>query len=150
MTLIEMLIAMGISAVVIGGLTAGIYAIMDVTGRGNAEITALRDIQSASYWISNDAQMAREAILAEGEPATGLTLEWDDSTGSPHTSSYTLTDTELVRNYDDILTTVAWNVSSVEFTVNADVLTYTVLSAPPGRWNVSRKVTGQVNLRAYQ
>jgi len=56
-TLIEMLIALGISGVIVGGLAAAIYSIMNITGRGNAEIKALRDIQSASYWISNDAQM---------------------------------------------------------------------------------------------
>ena len=150
MTLIEALITMAISAVIIGGLTAGIYTITDVTGRGDAEIKALRDIQSVSWWISNDARMARQASLTGGSPATGIILQWDDGNGTPYISSYTFSGTELVREYNGDATTVAWNVSAAEFSLTGDVLAYTIISSPPGRWQVSRIVDGQVNLRAYQ
>lgn len=150
MTLIETLIAMGISTIILGGLAAGIYTITDVTGRGDAEIHALRDIQSASWWISNDARMARSAILTGGNPATGVILQWNDGDGNSYTSTFTFSDTELVREYNDDTTTVAWSVSSAEFSLSGDMLTYTIVSSPPGRWQVSRTVNGQVNLRAYQ
>ncbi len=150
MTLVEMLIALGISSVILAGLSAAIYTIMNTTGRGNDEITTLRDIQSASYWISNDAQMASGVQLIGGDPTDNMTLQWNDSGGFSHTSSYSLSGTELVRNLDDELSTVAWNVESVEFSVSNDLLTYTVVSTLPGRWNVSQQVTGKVYLRTYQ
>jgi prepilin-type N-terminal cleavage/methylation domain-containing protein len=149
MTLIEALIALAIGAVILSALGAAIYTILNTTGRGNDEITTIRDIQSASYWISNDAQMAGEVTLIDGDPSGNMTLHWNDSTGSPHTSSYSLSGTELLRNYDSNQTTVAWSVSSVEFSVTDDILSYTIVSVVPGRWNVSQQTTGQVNLRAY-
>jgi len=77
-----------------------------------------------------------------------VTLLWNDDLGNPHTSSFTLSGSELIRNFDSDVITVAWYVSSVEFSVSGDILTYTVVSNPPGRWNVNRLITGKVNLRA--
>lgn len=148
-TLIELLIATGISTAILGGLAAGIFAIMSVTGRGNDEIAALKDIQSASFWINRDARMARQAVTGGGSPADNVTLSWNDSSGGSHTSKYTFTGSELQRKYDGELTTVAWNLSSVEFSLSGDMLTYTFISSLSGRWNVSRETTGRVNLRAF-
>lgn len=148
-TLIEILIAMSISAVVIGGLAAGIYAVIHITGRGNSEIKALRDIQSAAYWISNDAQMAKDVVLFGGDPSDNITLNWDDNLGEPHTSNFALSGNELIRNYDDYVMAIAWNVDSAEFSINDDVLSFTIISVPDGMWNTERKISGQVNLRAY-
>lgn len=149
MTLIEILMALGISGIIIGGLAASIYTVMSVTGRGNAEITVLRDIQSASHWISNDARMARDVTLTGGVPANGIILGWDDSQGNPHSCSITRTGRELIRNFDGALSTIAWNVLTVEFSMNDDVLTYALTSETESRWEVKKEVTGQVNLRAW-
>ena len=149
MTLIEILISLGITGVVVGGLAAAIYTIMSVTGRGNAEISLLRDIQSASYWINNDAQTARDITLTGGVPANGMILDWDDSDGIPHSCNYTFSGRELIRSFNGISSTIAWNVSSIEFSVTDDVLTYTLASETEGRWVVNKDVTGYVNLRAW-
>ena len=150
MTLIEILMALGISGVIIGGLAASIYAITSVTGRGNAEITLLRDIQSASHWISNDVRMARDVTLTGGVPANGIILGWDDSQENPHSCTITRTGKELIRNLDGVSSTIAWNVSSVEFSMNDDVLTYALTSETEGRWELTKEITGQVNLRAWE
>jgi len=147
-TLIETLVAMTISAVVMGGLTAGIYAILTITGRGNNEIAAMRDIQSAAYWIGVDAQMAKTVALNGGVPADNITISWDDRYGNTHTTNFALYGTELIRTYNGNSSTVAWNISSVEFSVTNTVLSYTLVSSPPGRWNVNRTIRGQVNMRA--
>lgn len=150
MTLIEAIIALGISSVIILGLAAAVYTIMNVTGRGNAEILALRDVQSAAFWISNDTQMARGVSFAGGgEPAEDMTLEWVDYEGNPHSSTYSLSETQLLRNYDDTVSVIAQYVSLAEFSVADDVLTYTIVSTPPGRWSTSQEVTGNAVLRPY-
>ncbi|MFC1946882.1 type II secretion system protein J [Chloroflexota bacterium] len=150
MTLIELLIALSITGVIIGGLGASIYTIMSVTGRGNAEISLLRDIQSASHWISNDARKAKDVTLIGGVPANGIVLEWDDSQGNPHSSNYTHSGRELIRSFNGTSSIIAWNVTSVEFSLNDDVLTYTLASETEGRWVVNKDVTGNVNLRARE
>ena len=149
MTLLEILIALGISGVIVGGLAASIYMIMSVTGQGNAEITLLRDIQSASHWISNDARMAKGATLTGGNPASGVILVWDDIEGNPHSSSYTYSEKELIRSYGGTSSAIAWNVSSVEFSLTDNVLTYTITSETEGRWVKSEAVTGHTTLRTW-
>ena len=149
MTLVEVLIACTITAVIIGGLSVAIYTITSVTGRGNADSYALHDIQKAAYWVSKDAQMARTTDLADGGPAAdSVTLEWVDGDGNPHSSRYCLSGTELQRNYDGTVTSVAWYISSIEFSISDDVLTFGAESTPPRRWQVSRQTTGRVCLRA--
>lgn len=150
MTLIEILLALGISGVIVGGLAASIYVIMSVTGRGNAEITLLRDIQSASHWISNDARMAKDITLTGGVPANGMVLGWNDIDGNPHSSSYTYSGRELIRSCGGTSSTIAWNVSVVAFSVTDDILTYTLITETEGRWEVNKAVTGHVNLRAWE
>ena len=150
MTLIEILIALSISTVIMGGLAASIYAITNVTGRGNAEITLLRDIQSASHWISNDARMASDITLTGGVPANGIVLDWNDSQGNSHSCNITRMGRELIRSFNGTSTVIAWNVSSVEFSMNDDVLTYTLASETEDRWELKKEVTGQVNLRVWE
>ncbi len=150
MTLVELLLALGISGVIIGALGASIYTIMSVTGRGNAEISLLHDIQSASHWITSDVRMARDITLFGGDPASNLILNWDDIEGNPHSCNYTFTGRELIRSCNGTSSTVAWNVSSIEFSQNDDVLTYTLTSETQGRWVVNKEITGHINLRAWE
>lgn len=150
MTLIEILIALGITGVVVGALGAAIYTIMSVTGRGNAEISVLRDIQSASHWISSDTRMANEVMLIGGTPANEMIVDWDDSEGNQHSCNYAQTGRELIRSCDGISRIIAWNVSSVEFSLDDAVLTYTIAAETEGRWVVNREVTGQVYLRVWK
>lgn len=149
MTLVELLVACTITAVIVGGLSVAIYMIISVTERGNAEAYALHDIQKVAYWISKDAQMAWTTGLCDGGPAVdSITLEWVDGDGDSHSSSYWLSGTELQRNYDGNITTAAWYITSIEFSISGDVLTFRVESTPPGRWQISRQTTGKVCLRA--
>ena len=46
-------------------------------------------------------------------------------------------------------TDIAWNVSSVEFSITDNVLTYTITSETEGRWVKSEEITGHTTLRAW-
>jgi len=147
-TLVEVLLATALTAVVVGGLSTAIFATVSATGRGSDETSALRDLQNAAHWISRDAQMASTTNLMEGgEAIDALTLEWTDCQASSHSCSYTLSGSELQRNYDGNVSTVARYVSTVEFSISGGVLTYSLESTPPGRWQVNRHMTGKVHLR---
>jgi hypothetical protein len=93
--------------------------------------------------------MARGATLTGGNPASGVVLVWDDIEGNSHSTSYTYSGKELDRSFDGVSSTIAWNVSSAKFSLNDDVLTYTLTSEIEGRWEMDKKVTGYVNLRVW-
>ena len=148
MTLVEVLVACAITVIIVGGLSTAIYMIISATERGNGETSALHDVQNAAYWISYDAQMASTTDLVEGDQLVdSLSLDWTDCYGNSHSSSYWLSDSKLQRDYDDTTTTVAWYVSSIEFSISGDVLTFHLESTPEGRWDVGRETTGNVCLR---
>jgi len=148
LTLVEVIIASALTALLVGGFGMAIYAIVSVTQRGNDEASALHDIQNASYWISNDTQMASTTDLVDEAGAVdSVTLEWIDGQGNPHSSIYSLLDTELERDYDGSIRTVARYVSSIEFSLSGNLITFRLESTPPGRWQVSREATGTVYLR---
>lgn len=147
-TMVELIIAIAITSLIVSGLGTAIYMIINVTGRGNDEASALHDIQNAAYYISSDAQMASITDLIDGaEPVDNLSLEWTDGFGNSHSSSYWLSGTTLQRDYDSTTTTVARYVSSLEFSISGSVLTFYVESTPSGRQQVSRETTSIVYLR---
>lgn len=147
-TLLEVIIAIAISSIIMGGLSTAIYMIVGTTQRGNDKASALQDLQNAVYWVSLDTQMANSTDLVDGEqPVNSLSLTWVDCDGNAHSSSYTLSGTELQRNYDSYTRTVAQYVTSIEFSISGDLLTYYIESTPPGRWGVSKNTTGEICLR---
>ena len=148
MTLVEVMIASAITAVIAGGLSVAIFMTVNVSGRGNDEASAMHDVQTASYWISHDTQMASTTDLVEAaEAVDSVVLEWTGCYGNSHTSTYSLSGTELQRDYDGATITVAQYVSLVEFYISGNVLTFRIESNPPGRWNVSQDMTGNACLR---
>lgn len=150
MTLVEMLIALAISATILSALGGAIYAVTSVTGRGNAQAAALQDLQRAVYWINYDGQMTQSCNLTDGAPSVNsVLLQWVDGDGISHTSSYILTGEELVRTCDGETTTAAVYISGLEFSLSNDIITYRVESTPPGRWATTRETFGLVNLRPF-
>ena len=148
MTLVEVIIATAISSLIISGLGTAIYMIINVTERGNDEASALYHVRNATYHISSDAQMASTTDLIDGaDPVDSLSLEWTDGFGNSHSSSYQLYGTDLQRNYDSTITTVARYVSSVEFSISGDVLTYYLESSPSRYEQANKETTGTVYLR---
>ncbi|MBU2535205.1 MAG: type II secretion system GspH family protein, partial [Chloroflexi bacterium] len=58
-TLIELIIATTILVLVSGAASIAIFQIMKGTERNNTHINAVRQVQTAGYWISRDARMAQ-------------------------------------------------------------------------------------------
>lgn len=146
--LVELIVAMTISSLVMGGLVAAIYIVIGTTERGNAAISAANDLRMAGYWIGADARRAGDVSLVDGGPALdSVTLEWSDSWGRSHSSSYALVGTALERTSEGVTKTIAWHVTSVQFSLSGAVLTYEIESMPEGRWRVSRAAMGTAFLR---
>lgn len=148
-TLAEFLMAAGIAVMLVGVLGSAIFQFVRVTEQGNDQFRALHDVQNAGYWITLDGRRAETTDLVEGaQPVESATLGWTDR-GQAHTSTYSLSGTDLQRNYDGTITTVARYVSSVGFSISAEgYITVNVTSSPGGRWGVSEETVYKVYPRS--
>jgi VCBS repeat-containing protein len=147
-TLVETIVAAGIAAMLVGALGSAIFLFTRTAEQGNDELGALRDVQNAGYWLTRDGKMAETTDLIDGAPPVGsMTLTWTDG-GQAHTVTYTLTGTELQRNYDGDAIAVARYVTSVEFSLSQGVITADLTSSPDGRWDTSEQVAYEIWPRA--
>jgi len=99
-TLIELIIAIAIAAIITGGITMTIFQVFTGNARSTNHMLAVKQVQNAGYWISRDAQMARlvvPAVDADGFPLNVTWSEWDTSL---HEVTYTLLENgKLKRSY---------------------------------------------------
>ena len=147
LTLVELLLALGISALISGALGTAIHQFVMASERGNDDLRALHDVQNAGYWITLDGGKAVTTNLVDGALSTGsMTLTWTSGVQT-HTVTYSLAGTELKRDHNGTITTVARHVSSVEFSLAGLLITATMASTPAGRWGVSEQATYKVWLR---
>lgn len=150
-TLLELIVGLAITAMILSGVVALIFHEYNGTAATKSSITASREIGNAARWFSRDGMMARNTDLIEAaQPADNLTLSWierQDFANIPHFSSYNLEGTELRRNYDGTVTTVARYISKVSFSQTDRLITMTISSTPP--WWKSKTVekTYRVYLR---
>ena len=99
-TLVELLVAIPISALVVAAATAGIISIVNSRDAGTS-MYSLRQVQTAGYWLSTDGYQAQEVGYTKGEITVGpdrgfpLRLWWlDPDTNEAHNVIYTLGGTE--------------------------------------------------------
>ena len=99
-TLLEMMLALLIGAIIAGGITATIFQVVIGSARTNNHMIAVRQVQSAGYWVSHDAQMAKSVDPAP--PGGFLILSWTDWDLTVNTVTYTITieGGELKRKLD--------------------------------------------------
>ena len=136
MTLIELLSGMAITAMIVVGIVGLIYHEVTTTSTTKTIVTTTQEITNAARCISKDAVMAESTDLEGSQPANQVTLSWTerfDFTSIPHTSSYYLSGTDLQRDYDGQVNTVAQNISEVEFSQSDRMLTVSICCTSPWR-----------------
>ena len=147
MTLVELLIAAAIAAMLVPILGSAIFQFMQVTEQGNDQFRALHDVQNAGYWITLDGKRAATTDLIEGaDLVDSITLSWTDG-GQAHTTTYSLSSTDLQRDHNGTTITVARYILNVGFSISQGVITANLTSSPEGRWEVSEETTYKVCLR---
>ncbi|MBM2825923.1 MAG: hypothetical protein HW402_1587 [Dehalococcoidales bacterium] len=122
-TLIELVLALAVGAVILTGAVGGIYQVLVATGRSTNQVVSLTDINRAALAIKNDLLMAQTTDLVDGVPKISANLTWVDYTSSfgtgfqtNHSASYTLSGKQLRRTYDGAVSIVGRNVTSISFT----------------------------------
>ena len=135
--LVELLVALGIGALIMGLVAASLFQFMRATNAGTDELSVVHDQRDALYWLNHDAQMAVSS-LATVSP-NSVTLNWADlSSGDSYRSQYAQVGSELVRtltvNGQPAARPVARSLAPSGFgvTKNGDVLTMTMDSSQNG------------------
>ncbi len=104
-TMIEVVIAIAITAIITGSITMSIFQVFDGNIRSSNHMIAVRQVQNAGYWVSHDTLMAQSVVTDGGATGFPLTLTWTEYvSGDEHRVVYTLISTSLKRehytNYD--------------------------------------------------
>ena len=146
-TLVELLVAVAISSLVASGLGAAVHQFVAVGERSRDTQRALHDIQNAGHWLSIDGNEAMSTDLVDNaSPVGAMTLSWTVNSQA-HSSTYYLSGNELRRDHNDSVTSVARNVTDVEFSRNGQLVTVSMISTPSGRWGVSKQATYNIWVR---
>jgi prepilin-type N-terminal cleavage/methylation domain-containing protein len=138
MTLVELVITVAITGIIVAFLGTAVYQIINVSEYGDGHLTALHELQNASYWLHTDGQ---GAVNATGGSQLVLTLS-DNST-----VTYALSGTNLRRTTGAQQLTLAQNISAATFSISGRVITINLTSSPSSRQNVSQNGTYLVYLR---
>lgn len=133
-TLIELLVAMAVSSLMLTGILVAFHEVVLGTIRARSQTVALNDVNFAAARIKVDIEMAQSTNLTDGNPVpqSSLTLSWIDNTlftsgtKTPHSSMYTLSGTNLLRNYDSTVSILGRHITSIGFTRNGRVVTCNV------------------------
>jgi len=155
MTLLELIVAMAIAVLVMGGALEVLYQEYRGTGITKTYVTATHEIGNAARWISQDAMMAESTgLVEEADSVDNMTLTWVeryDYKNIPHSSSYYLLNNQLQRDYDGTVTTVARNICNIEFSQTGYLVTASI-SCMPKWWVPDRTVqkTYRIYLRAAE
>ena len=134
MVLLEMVSALTITALLLGGAFALIFHEYNGTDLTKNTVTVANEVGNAARRISQDGMMAENTNLIDGAaPVNQLTLTWTeqyDFAYIPHSSSYSLSGTELRRNYDGIESILARDISKIEFSQTGQLLTVSICCTP--------------------
>lgn len=99
-TLIELMLAIALSGIITGAITATIFQLVDGSARTNNHMIAVRQAQEAGFFVSRDAQMIQEEPVIErnvDDELESITLTWTDWGGTVNVVIYTFEGTGEVR-----------------------------------------------------
>ena len=78
-TLVGLIMAIGVTGLISGGVTMTMFQMFDHSARSSARMTAIKQLESASLYINRDSQMAQTVAPADPDPdGFPLTLTWID------------------------------------------------------------------------
>lgn len=154
-TLIEVLVTVGIIAVLMPVTVLSIYQISVGSIRDRNQMIALNDANFAVTHIKNDIEMAQTSTLTDGNPtpSSSVTFNWieyarfESSGITLHSSTYTLVGTDLHRTYDGHMSIIGRHITSLGFTQTGKVVTATITATSPPPEQRSKTLTFSSRMR---
>ena len=153
-TLIEVLVVVAISGVIITGAFAALQQIMQGTFSNNNKTVVLADVNNAASYIRRDIQMAQETNLpVDGTPQNSVTFDWYDFTlfitdNISHSCTYTLSDTNLLRNYDDTTSIIGRHITNISFSQNGRFINVSVTANSTGYQEKTKTISFSIYMRS--
>jgi prepilin-type N-terminal cleavage/methylation domain-containing protein len=150
-SLVELVIVVALAGLVGAAITATAFQVFTFSTRLSNQMTAVRQVQQAGFWVSPDVMMAQN-VTPGGCTNCLLNLYWKEEggTGDSHNVTYKLIDMSgglkrLEREHYVNLalsstTTVAEYISSASFVPSGGAYTFTVTAT----------VGGQTETRTYE
>lgn len=90
-TLVELLVAMLVTGIITASITATVWQVFTINSRSLNHMTAVRQVQSAGYWVSQDALMAQTVNTENlSGPQDIVQLSWTDWDGTVHNVTYSI------------------------------------------------------------
>ncbi len=146
LTLNELVIAVAITALIMGGIGTAVYQIIVVNAKSNAHMTAVKDVENAVHWLTRDAQMAQYS--EDASPLSTRSFPINLTWTNPYESisgnvTYQISGKKLLRVFSDngtaaVTSVIAHNIDSA----NTDWSFSGAWSGAVLRFNVTSKVTG--------
>lgn len=135
-TIVELLVALGISGLILPVILTSIWQITRGTTEINNALVVQQDIELASSWFTRDLSLAfsSDVPVEPASPADHMRVDWVDQTGwavtgsEAHYVEYTLAAPLLIRNYDGTTSIVARHVSSIAFSRVGSFITISMTS----------------------
>jgi type II secretory pathway component PulJ len=95
-TLLDTLIAMAIAGLMFFGIGTAIFQIFSMQSANIAHMTAVKEVEKAEKWITEDALRAQSSYGSFDDP-NGLTLIWADWDETTNTVNYIVKNGSLLR-----------------------------------------------------
>ncbi len=118
-TLLEILVIVGIGAVLLTVALGSIYQIIYSTKSSGGQNQALTDVNRAALQIKKDIQSTHDTDLVGGVSKNSTVLSWVDfnaTDNATHSSNYTLSGTRLLRGYDGESQIIGRYITGISFT----------------------------------
>jgi len=158
MTLVEILVAVAITALITGTLVTAIYQIYQVTGWGNNEMRVQHDLQNAATWLNRDVVSASSAEVSGspgGDSQMVLTIPYfiTDTTTLTRTITYTYTydpvdgHGDLVRISGSSKVTVARHIGYIAFSATDTVTSAITITITSQAGDVTGSATLHLDMR---
>ncbi|AKG54137.1 hypothetical protein DGWBC_1502 [Dehalogenimonas sp. WBC-2] len=159
-TLVEVLIALTITGLIMGGITTAIIQLISVSNQNTNSITAQRQVQQVGEALSHDVLQARTVTIGQGNtpPGTGfrIVLTWTDISGNRFVITYRLESNGIIYRDEakngGVATTrkICENIS----TAAADTH-FGLKSGVPGTYSlmITASISGKINVsetRTYE
>ena len=139
-TILEFMVAMGVSGLILPVVMGTIFLMTTRPARINAALVVQQDIDGASSWFNRDLSQALTTDVVDGAaPVNQMRVDWSDQTAwavlgsEAHFVRYTLSGTNLLRNYDGTTITAARRVADIKFSRSGKFITVAITSSLGGQ-----------------
>lgn len=147
-TLIELMAGMALSVLVGTIMVSSMFELNLASRNGRAQQAVTVQIRAATLWLERDiARAATSNVPDPGAPLASAQFDWADDTG-PHSCTYALDGTDLIRTCDGVPGSVARHLSGLQFTRSGALLTVDFTATAPGRPDVSEAVSIKLAMRS--